>query len=508
MGERNYHHLSKLQFYCLYGVVWTSSSLSIIGSILILQWIVRNYRRHHADRGPPPQPQRSRISVFHKLMFGLSLSDALYSMVMILQPFLIPSYTGLPVAIGNGRTCAYLGFGMMLVITSYLYSAAIALHFYLVVRYDNRHKHVLEPYCHIVPWLVALVFGGLGLSMQSFGYELLVGICLFGCGKYNHHHHDIDDDDDDGGSGTNSACDQGRFTPRAVTIIGWAFSAVALLAAGVGVLCTLMVYLHTHKIYRNSQRHVFPGSERTTSSSFRYAQKRAIASRSILYTAAFMNTFLVNLIGCLVTGQFQQDLYAGHDSPPVVFVTLLIMYGGFPIQGFWNSLVFFQPTVARWRASAPSQSLWWAIRQTIGTMDEPPHNGPGSSTIVRHGGVGASSGDLATPTSFLFSSSSLMRPSPQSVSRRGGSGESGAVGGVEPQEDDQQESISTTTNHRPGALLLRSDHSSDGPTQEEEEADASSSSCCPPTIQEVQTTSVDDDNDDHHSSNIDNDTAP
>lgn len=290
-------------------------------------------------------------TLFHKLMFGLSLSDILSSATMVLQPFLIPSYTNLPFAHGTNTTCTAMGASMMLVICSYVYSCLISLHFYLTVTSDGRNNSFLsEIWCHILPWGTAILIAVLGIGFQSFGYEVLLGLCLFGCQEKEQR------------AGCKSS------TETAVTILGWSFTIVAVIAAAIGVIFTGMILFYTQSVFRKIERHAFPGSAEMQ---FRLTQ-RTIARRAACYTTAFLLSFGVNIIGSVANEIYKQNIYDGEMSSNVVFVALLAMYGGFPIQGFLNFLVYFQPTIARWMVSDGARGYFWAVCKVFTGRGEPP----------------------------------------------------------------------------------------------------------------------------------------
>lgn len=110
-----------------------------------------------------------------------------------------------------------------------------------------------------------------------------------------------------------------------------------------------------------------------------------------------MNSFLVNLVGSFVNEIFKENVKDGKDSNAGVFVIMMIMFLGFPIQGFLNCIVYFQPMVSRWRGREESKGLFWAIAKAL--TEE-----PGASTDIR---LPAERRSFRSLSAFCFPSSTL-----------------------------------------------------------------------------------------------------
>ena len=94
----DFAYFTTAQYVILFVIGLFSSLLSLAGSSIIL-WLIIKGRKLHM--------------LYHQLLFGLSVSDLLMTFTLILQPLLVPSETNYIFAIGNERTCSFVGFGYL-----------------------------------------------------------------------------------------------------------------------------------------------------------------------------------------------------------------------------------------------------------------------------------------------------------------------------------------------------------------------------------------------------------
>ena len=126
--------------------------------------------------------KRSR-NCYNRIMFGLSFSDVVSSLVLSLQAFLLPKETSHRVyASGNDATCAVMGFFQQLSLSSIFYSGMLSFMYLLTINYsvpEARLAKRYEPWFHILSIGFPVITGIIGGIMGLYG-ELAVGaFCWF-----------------------------------------------------------------------------------------------------------------------------------------------------------------------------------------------------------------------------------------------------------------------------------------------------------------------------------------
>ena len=150
---------------------------SILGALFILQNVWRSPKR------------RSRV--YHRILFGMSLHDVLYSIKAFVSTWPIPSDTPETVvygALGTQETCVVAGFfGQGAALTSIFYNASLTVFFLLVVKYGYK-EHVIrrkvELWLHVIPLLVGWGTAVAGLPLQlynAFGWTCWINSYPLGC---------------------------------------------------------------------------------------------------------------------------------------------------------------------------------------------------------------------------------------------------------------------------------------------------------------------------------------
>lgn len=135
------------------------SSLSMIGSIYIIQDVLRD-------------PRKRKESIYHHIMIGLSTFDILSSFFLhFLRTWPQPEEHG-PFSYGTLATCDAAGFIATIgMVGSPLYHCSLATYFLLVLKYNwtrNRMRDI-EKWFHIVPWTVAIITSVTLLATQVYG---------------------------------------------------------------------------------------------------------------------------------------------------------------------------------------------------------------------------------------------------------------------------------------------------------------------------------------------------
>ena len=340
----NYHYLSDAKYYSVVAVTILSSLLSILGSSTILYLIVS---------------KRKYPALFHRIVLCLCLADILASSSILLQVFLVPTYTGLPLAIGNTESCEVVGFFFQFVLAAYFYSSVLSLYFLVTIRYnwkEEKATRILEPWIHVLAWGLPLIKSSIGVAIDAINPGFSLNVCYFenyppGCDE-----------------NPNFDC---RANSKALTWVLWVFNVIFFLVVICGVVCTWLVYSTFRTQTRRSQQYVFRGS-RVSLDMDKTSNIKAVTTQAVCYTLAFLNSFLVILFGTLVesTNSSLDDVYS-MKSTPLMNLSLFLLALFSPLQGFFMAIVYIRPTLVRWKRSDPERSWRWAFRQVMSGRPTP-----------------------------------------------------------------------------------------------------------------------------------------
>ncbi|KAL7472028.1 hypothetical protein ACHAXS_012350 [Conticribra weissflogii] len=136
-----------------------TATLSFVGSTFIFQDVALHKRSCHR--------------VYDRLVFGLSCSDMVASVVNILSTWPMPEGTpGVFLASGTTQTCTAQGFFAELGnMATPLYNASLCLYYLLLFRQgwtEDMIRTRAEPIMHIMPTTVAFTISILGIPFQLY----------------------------------------------------------------------------------------------------------------------------------------------------------------------------------------------------------------------------------------------------------------------------------------------------------------------------------------------------
>ncbi len=123
-------------------------------------------------------------STYHRLVFGLSISDIISSFAHGMSSTFVPKELEyyMPYAKGNTASCDAQGF---LILLGYagatLYNSTICLYYLSIIRYNKKDdyiKSVLEPWFHAVPIVSSFFISVLCLSMKGFNWFQNSTVCF------------------------------------------------------------------------------------------------------------------------------------------------------------------------------------------------------------------------------------------------------------------------------------------------------------------------------------------
>jgi hypothetical protein len=142
-----------------------SGNLSLVASSIIVYHIVLRVLQNRRS------PRRDLVTPYHRLMLGFSVADILYSFWVGLSTLVVPASSGVIYGFGTTATCSMQGFFMQFGTATHLYIAVLSVYFLLKIRYnltDDTLHHKFEIWFHVIPWVVAIGTGSIGVALQIY----------------------------------------------------------------------------------------------------------------------------------------------------------------------------------------------------------------------------------------------------------------------------------------------------------------------------------------------------
>ncbi len=145
-----------------------SASISILASALLIAHLLRSHQR--------------LSTTYHRLMFGLSIADIVFSFAFALNIFMVPKEMDyiVPGAQGTVGTCTAQGFFVSVggLLSTY-YNCSICFYYLAIIKYNRSDAYIakkLERWLHVIPITVALIYGFLVVSVK--GYNTFETTCF------------------------------------------------------------------------------------------------------------------------------------------------------------------------------------------------------------------------------------------------------------------------------------------------------------------------------------------
>ena len=327
-------------------ILCASSLLSMLGSGLIMYMILR---------------KKLLSTLYQRIMFQLSFVDLLSSIGCFLQPFLLPVSTQLHFAAGNAVSCDLLGLSFVLSVVSHMYAFVLSFYFYASTSLqwcDVKVGRFLEPWHQIVIGGVILALSVFLLSARTVKPNLLVGLCMpmYSVNEDTRCPSGLSSDDCESQTGANPLAGLLRIT----------FSFFSVASSIGSIIFTWLLYCRFRAVAKRTQR------SSLTDVSLRL--QRAVMVQACCYTAAALNSFFVTILGAGATAYFTAvDPYQGSTLQfRICYGIVVILYVLFPLQGFFNCLVYIRPSMTQWKQTHPRKSWRWALRKVVLCDLQPP----------------------------------------------------------------------------------------------------------------------------------------
>jgi len=296
-------------------IPWVTGPISVISSITIVITVLRS--------------NRALSRSMHRIMFGLCISDIIASIAMSAGSLPAPKNTEhLGNNFGNQSTCDAQGF-MFLAgsIAEQLYQCSLQMYILILLKYGMRPDDMqrkIEPFLHGIPILYGIAGAAVSLVTES------INASGAWCYIESYPHGCRDDEDIECTRGTRVILKRMVFSTIPIV-----FSYIMMSIAGINI-CQLVqnTEIATNPMYcRRAQRPILQVNEdpQLTRVTGRMAFERIAQFHAAFLLANFF-PFLANFI------------LAFGERINILFIIQSIL---FPLQGFFNLLVFTNLTYKR-----------------------------------------------------------------------------------------------------------------------------------------------------------------
>lgn len=300
-------------------------------------------------------------SVYHRLLLGLAVSDIIASVGFFLSTWPIPEESNHAWgAIGNIQTCEFQGFLVQLGLATCLYNAFLSVYYVLLVRFnfkkESKQMLCLEQVAHTAALVLAL-----GTAIASLVLNLYNDANLW-CWIAPHPLDCENSITAEDGVGT---CVRGNnaWVYRMAFYFSWLWMSFAVVVVSMAIL-TYTVRQQWQKMdrYRYPAASGSSNSTMTPTTTIKTTPKkskkksspadnkmRSVMIQSLLYIAAFLVTALPVSIARVVQAKYN----CTSTFFPLSLTTVMV----FPLQGFWNALIYFRPKYLKWRVQKRREGL-------------------------------------------------------------------------------------------------------------------------------------------------------
>ena len=140
---------------------------------------------------------------------------------------------------------------------------------------------------------------------------------------------------------------------------------------------------------------------------------RTVGMQAVCYILAYLNGFIWIVFANIVEAHYMQSttvLFTALESggTPLLYAAFWLLCFFFPLQGFFNALIYLRPRWIRWKDAYPTESWWWALKQVVTSREDIPMT-PRTAHLKTGGGcrviVAAVGGKKDTTTAAATNSS-------------------------------------------------------------------------------------------------------
>jgi len=287
-----------------------SGTLSILGSSAVIYMILSD----RAEKLARPN---------HRLMLMLSVFDVLQSAAVTTSTWPFPRNNDIYGSIGNMNTCKVQYFFATLGMAVPMYNASLCILYLLTIKHRLQPRHFatkIEPFLHTASVLIPLTLATVPIVMNDVNPQLYTPICSI----------------------------------STLSPIAWPLASVPFISflvcvySMVGIVCYVNAQSDKMKKY----------SYGSTQMQRRESEKRATIRQAMFYTVAFFITFLFPFTRLL------------SDA----FLLEILKNIFYPLQGFWNFLLYIRPSVIKMKEREQDKYLCYIIWRVIFHPEEKKEN--------------------------------------------------------------------------------------------------------------------------------------
>ena len=297
--------------------------LSVIGSSLIINNILSDWK--------------TKLKIpYHRILLCMSIMDVIGSVGQMLSTYPIPSDNGFVYgAAGNIYTCTVQGSILCLGLAVPLYNLSLSFHYVFSTINKNMYSR-LEPIYHFLSLGIPLILTVVSIVHENFNN--LGSICFI-------NEHPIGCLDN-----PNIECTRGSSAKfQKFIIMTIVASCFLLIPINMSILFCLVSNQH-RKITKKYNRSIY-----NTNESFKKKEK-VIATQAFMYFFSFLITFIWSALdGVLMVHAPKRRMFA-------LTVCAKIFY---PMQGFFNFLIFIRPRVMRIKKENPHACYLTVLQQSL-----------------------------------------------------------------------------------------------------------------------------------------------
>ncbi|KAL7563244.1 hypothetical protein ACA910_015736 [Epithemia clementina (nom. ined.)] len=327
---------------------------SVLGSSLIL-WSIWYDRRALLKH------------VYHRIVLGMSCVDLVSSLgMLVVGPWAVPSdWPYGRSGRGNVTTCEASGFLLQLSFGTMWYSVFLAVYFVMHLRWEWKERRIaccLELFAHFFSIFIITLFPSVGaVKSDVFNPRRdLPGWCWFAdnpplCSENNNNQVNNNDGNENEEEESTNTCIRGLEYKDFADL---ASTGNVMFAWVVIIICMILIVCKVRRLERNLQRYaiggtgghhhgsssVGGGSSRGASrrgsgggSAPNFARTKATARQALLYIVAFFVTYSPMVV-ILAMQDYPNNV--AMERKRKLPVAMLVKFF-FPLQGFFNAIVYF-----------------------------------------------------------------------------------------------------------------------------------------------------------------------
>jgi len=347
-------------------ITTVAASSSMLGSAIIIFLILRS--------------TIGLNTVYHRILFGMSVSDILQSFPMILTTMPMPKdmiYTQFDgrMVFGNTITCSIQGAtysaGTMCAL---LYNAILCIYYVCSIRFrmkDETFRRCLEPCLHIYAILFSLVVTILPWYYEQFNPS---PVHFTWCG-YNRYPWWCSEHDEE--------CSYERGQPDKALILFAIINMNILFITACIIISMVVIIWHVYsqerllKSYMDANNATSQGNYRRMStyrSDIKYTQE--VVFQALMYTLVFFAVWHHPLMNAVAN----RDRGAPYESNRAEETARLVLR---PLQGFFNAIIFIHHKVRNFRRDDDSLSFYEALMIVFDREEDEPQHIVSNLTLVK-----------------------------------------------------------------------------------------------------------------------------